>query len=279
MKHLQRIIIPNYIEQVVLSNKVRPKFLHITGRKIDVSKLPVMIRKSLGATKDIHDLAELNCIIYGRVKNKVVLAFVPEEKYLAKIDTILTRCELILATSDNQVIILNETKQGKQKVQRINAQDIYSGVLHPVNRSKIVTAIKESFVPYLKDIPILTDYPVLIRLTVFNCPRKASDNSKATDSTKTKWDLGNHSYLYGKCFLDLLCSGTTGTLDRKTKTKIKYFEPKLPDDNIFYVTHDPQGGLYVPTETVEERKLVFDIFHDDRDIVINNSFYKKFHNR
>jgi hypothetical protein len=152
-----------------------------------------------------------------------------------------------------QPVIANPKSCGTPRIYIINSQDLYNQSLHPQTRRKIVTEIKDSFRPYLLRMePVPQDYyPLRIIMEVHDLIQDPMIKNQA-------WDLDNRSHgLYSKCFQDLLKA-----------------EGKIIDDNIKYITGAP-AALFCPVEKAEDRKLVFVICRDTRDIILNHEFYKQ----
>jgi hypothetical protein len=146
----------------------------------------------------------------------------------------------------SEFILANPGAAGTPNLYTINSQDFYSGNIR-FNRAKITIAIKESMLPYVKHCLDLHKFPVIISLQVHDIVDKAN------------WDILNRSWIYTKCFEDLIASGQTGKKDRDKKN-IQYFKPLIPDDNIKWVAGSG-GTTFHPVKTTEERKLVFFIKH------------------
>jgi len=106
-------------------------------------------------------------------------------------------------------------------------------------RVKIVNGIKDSFRPYLSNVPRFKQFPVKLLCEFHDLPGRAD------------WDLDN-KWIYCKVFQDLLVQ-----------------EGKLPDDNIKFISQ-AAAMEYYPVDDEQDRKLVFHIITDDRN---HNSFY------
>lgn len=124
-------------------------------------------------------------------------------------------------------------------MRKINGQEFYSGVTRPAMRVKIVNAIKDSFRPYVADMPRLRQFPIQLMCEYHDLPGRAD------------WDLDN-KWIYCKVFQDLLVQ-----------------DSKLPDDNIKYVSRAAAMEFF-PVEHEDDRKLVFIISADPRS---HDSFY------
>lgn len=134
-------------------------------------------------------------------------------------------------------VIANSRSVGTPKYSKINGQAFYSGFGSFAVRMAIVAGIKNFFKPFLRGIPPITEYPVQFEMEL-HAPIEEGN-----------WDLDN-LWIYTKCFQDML-----------TDMKI------LVDDNIQFVTK-PAAPEFFPVKTMEERKIVFKIYKDDRNIQI-----------
>lgn len=150
---------------------------------------------------------------------------------------------------DSERILANPKVVNTPRILTIRGQDLYNNKVKEHLRGFVIQSIKQSFVPYVKDIEIIKDYPVRVRCYLFD----TFDN--VLDKNKGRWDVGNRILPYSKAFLDLLATGSDG--------QTKYFEPKLIDDERLYVTEDPQGGVFCPIPEGHQSKLVFVIAKDD----------------
>jgi len=144
-----------------------------------------------------------------------------------------------LVTPDGTPIMRNARTVNTPRVKKINGQEFYSGITRPIIRVKIVNGIKDSFRPYLKEMPKIKSFPIKIHCEFHDIPGRAD------------WDLDN-KWIYCKVFQDLLVQ-----------------EGKLPDDNIKFVSQ-AAAMEYYPVENEEDRKLVFHIMSDNRT---HHSFY------
>ena len=151
-----------------------------------------------------------------------------------------------LIDSEGECVAANPRTIGKPKYITINGQALYNARMSPHIRSKIVNAVKDSFVPHIKDIKPISNLPVRISLQFHDTIRQAN------------WDLDNQ-WLYNKCFQDLI-----------VKHGI------LPDDDIRYITKAGAPEFF-PVDSEQERKLVFTISPEDRKEVIEHNYYDEFY--
>ena len=114
-------------------------------------------------------------------------------------------------------------------------------------RRKAVHELKKYYAKELSSFGIppfkADDYPLRVTWEV-HCPIGKAD-----------WDLDN-LWFYWKYFCDTL---------RKLGV--------IEDDTIRYVT-SPPAPVFIPVETEEERKFVFQFFFDDRDEIHTNEFWR-----
>lgn len=158
--------------------------------------------------------------------------------------------QLLVHRGSGKRVIANPIATNNAKFLVIRGNDFYSGSLHYKVREKVVGAIKAHFKPYVKMVPKL-DFPVQIYAEL-HMPYKLPRTNDGD------WDVGNMMWIYGKVFEDTLTACH-----------------KYEDDKVINVTHPPFGGLFVPVETYEQRKLVYHIHKDDRPEIIQK--YKKFY--
>jgi len=150
-----------------------------------------------------------------------------------------------LLGADGLPIVANAAVVSKPRLLKINGQQLYSGNMNPMMRSKVVNLIKEFFQPYtskLKPVGI----PVRIEADLY-APLQAKN-----------WDLDNQ-WIYHKCFLDSLVKNGV-----------------LPDDNVMFVTQAP-GFRYFPVDHTEDRKLVYRLVPEDRPEILEHGAYVSYH--
>jgi hypothetical protein len=150
-----------------------------------------------------------------------------------------------LLGADGQPIVANAGVVNKPREQKINGQQLYSGNMNPMMRSKVVSLIKEFFNVHTSSLePVAV--PVRIEADLY-CPMAAKN-----------WDLDNQ-WIYHKCFLDSLVKNGV-----------------LPDDNIMFVTQAP-GFRYFPVDHKEDRKLVYRLIPEDRPEILEHGAYISYH--
>jgi hypothetical protein len=259
---LARITIPQYIRQVTIAKKRRPIYYTFNKDKRE------FLAKTKNIPKSFIEKGNLKVAFYNK-SNK----WVDTQPYNINHYSLYAQLHKAIIVKDGELLLSNPKTVNTPNILTIRGQDFYSGNLREHTRAFVMQEIKKSFIPYLKDIPSIEDFPVRIRLEIHDTIKNSLE--KGSSELGNPWDIGNRAYPYGKAFLDLLCSGRTGEKDKNNKY-VQYFYPKLPDDNRLYVTEDPQGGIFCPlAEGLDDshRKLVFIVEQDTRDIIVNNPYY------
>jgi hypothetical protein len=154
-------------------------------------------------------------------------------------------------------IIANSTKVGTPKMYLINGQDIYNGHLQNHMLGFVMNKIKDCYYPYIKDLKPIDFYPVKIKCEVHDTIKNSY--VKAKSDIGQRWDIDNLVYPYLKAFPDLL-----------TKEGI------LKDDDRLHLPSSIHAEFY-PIDNHNERKLVFIIEKDEREILKNNKLFCEFH--
>ena len=142
-------------------------------------------------------------------------------------------------------VVANSKSAGTPRFLKINGQQLYSGNMNAMVRSKVVNEIKDFMRTHIPS-GVKMQYPVRIESDLY------------TPMAAKNWDLDNQ-WIYHKCFLDALVS-----------------EGCLPDDNIMFVTQAP-AFRYFPVDTLEERKIVYRIVQEDRDEILKHPAYVAYH--
>ena len=150
-----------------------------------------------------------------------------------------------LLDEKGEPIIANPRIAGTPKLMKINGQQLYSGNMNPLVRSKVVNKIKEFFADYI---------PAGMQVQV---PTRLEADLYAPLAAKN-WDLDNQ-WIYHKCFIDALVAKSV-----------------LPDDNVMFVTQAP-GFLYYPVTEPEERQLIYRLIPEDRQVILEHEAYKAVH--
>jgi len=154
-------------------------------------------------------------------------------------------------------LLSNPKSVGKPRTYLIRGQDIYNGYLDPFSRGKVMDAIKNCYMKYVKNIPVITEYPVKIEVEFHHTIHNPYD--KGNEGLGQQWDIDNFVYLYMKAFPDLL-------------VKLG----KLKNDDRLHITQPPHA-IFFPIEDASEMKFVFIISKDDRPEIVNNETFKSYH--
>lgn len=152
----------------------------------------------------------------------------------------------ILVDKLGNPVIANPRVVGTPRLKKINGQDFYKGADSPHIRSKVVNDIKSFLKPFVKDIEPVTSYPVQIKMQLHDIVGPGN------------WDLDN-LWIYNKCMQDVLVD-----------------EGILAEDNVMYITAAAAPEFF-PVEDEEDRKLVFNIYKDTRDVIKDHPEYNELH--
>lgn len=230
MELLTEITIPEYPRKFVKSNNVRPKYFE-KGRK----KIPLKYcNKNLHKTQGILEPDGIN---YGWQ------AFPAIRKKVKR------HIDFLVDLKTGERVVANTKHVGHLQEANISGQAIYNGMIGRHTRNNMMGTIKDYFRKYMKDLPPITRFPIIIIVELHDMIVDV-DFSKGQD-----WDIDNRAYPYSKNFQDML-----------KDCKI------IPEDNRFYITGAP-APRFVPVDKSEDRKLVFKIYKDDRLIIKLNPLY------
>jgi len=263
-----KIIIPNYIRQVKLSEKQRAIYYKYDKDTHTVSCSKKILLKYLKSST-------LNLI-----DNRKRINF---EYFNTGLSIDKVGKHDVVFDMDDKPIIANTTKVGKPRYEIISGQSIYSSNTQQFQRLKVMEAIKYSFLPYIKDIAAFDAelYPIRVKLYIYDTVKNMFDKTKDPDKPGIRWDLNNRAYPYSKAILDILTTGMIGS-------NCVIPNPPLIDDDRLHVTEDG-GAIFCPIDNTEDRKLVFILFKDtyksliaatesiekEREILIrNNKHYR-----
>lgn len=238
----------NGVEIKAKKHKILQRYL-----KKDITPTLTSIQYKIEHFKDNYVIGT-----YLKSKNKFI-SFTRDTSELP--DTIQSKYKYILCelNEDNIPIpvIANHTKAGKPRMYLIKGQDIYSGNLREHMRGFVMDKIKECYLPYIKHIKPIENYPVKIRCEVHDTIK--NNYSKDKDEFGGRWDIDNLVYPYLKAFPDLLVR-----------------EGILKDDDRLHLPSSIHAE-FVPIDNHEERKLVFIIESDEREVLKNNKLFYKYH--
>ena len=261
------IEIPKFVRKIKISEKQRPKYFVWNGAFIKGKSKNLPVKFYRNGVIDKPTLKDLNKSLYlgHLVKKKFIGLYSDEAEIPEIIEGKLVLCEHIEKKFSTNLkeyipIISNPKSVGLPKWYLIKGQDIYSGVLNVHQRGTVMNKIKECYTPYLKNIPVITDYPIRVIAEIHDTIQNFYDKSSETGLGQA-WDVDNYTYPYMKAFPDLL----------QALGKIK-------NDDRLHITQPPIP-IFVPIENHEDRKLVFRIIKDKRKVIANNEIYKSYHKK
>lgn len=251
-------IIPKYIRLYIKSKNVKEKFYEKGKKKL----LQKYCSKHKYETQGLLEPDGVNYIWRQypviRQQRKVLIDFLVDVK------------------SDLRVIS-NEKQVGKIKYGNINGQSIFNGNIKQHERNNMIGTIKDYVRPFIKQIKQINKYPIRIDCYLFDL---IYDNSYGAGGL---WDVENRFFPYGKAFHDLLSELKVekgGNIPRRLYNKSEngniLEDSIIKDDNILYIT-EPAHPIFCPIENSDDAKLVFKIYHDVRNIIINDIDYKNKH--
>lgn len=250
--------IPQYVRKVQMSNSQRPKYFEWNGIEIKCKgvKLP---------RKYFENPLENEAII-EKLKVTYFLGEFKTNKFTGKVvintDDIDSSYKLkyrlgIYVDDKFEPIVANPTKVGTPKMYLINGQDIHNGHLQNHMLGFVMNKIKECYYPYIKDLKPIDFYPVKIRCEVHDTIKHAY--VKAKSDIGQRWDVDNLVYPYLKAFPDILTR-----------------EGILKDDDRLHLPSSIHAEFY-PIDNHSERKLVFIIEKDEREVLKTNKLFCEFH--
>lgn len=265
---IAEFIIPEYLREIQVSEKQRPKYYTWNGVTIKCgSKKLLQKYLSQFAKKDViinnsnilpyylkypYFIVEFKgnkpIGIFGNFKPNNSIKFDHDSRLRAVPNLKLTPKQLgiksefyLYNVETKSKVLANETQAGKPKKIIIKGQDMYSGVLNEFTRAKMVNELKQDYTNKVNWFPIITrsDYPVVVIMEVVDTIKDFYDNTKEGDGKE--WDVDNRAYIYRKTFVDFLVKS----------------EIIAKDDRL----HVKGGGeFFTPCEKFEDRKLIFRIY-------------------
>lgn len=277
MSETIRIVIPQYIRRVKMSEKQIPMYWEYKDGVIKSGnkKLPDSFYSKEGLENIILDNGKVRP---GYLKPIYSIYYFKNGKPSKPIEGAR---RFLCGTVNHERILANPKKVGTPRIKMINAQDIFSGKIQSFEKEAIMYKIKQHFAPFIQNMSALdvSMYPVRIRLYLYDTVKNYHDRSLQDDSG-TRWDIINRSYMYMKAFGDLLVEGL--------KDKSINVPKILIDDERLFLTEDG-GCVFMPIDKHENRKLVFVIGKDDEKfnesikdlenehvwLIKNNRFYKE----
>lgn len=174
------------------------------------------------------------------------------------------RKKVLLTDGSGELVIKNPRVAGQPKYKLIAGNDLHSLRMKDFERSKIIKAIKAQMIAEVEKLEPIAEhhFPIRILMEVHNTVVDAETNTLS-------WDVDNHALFYAKTFPDVL----SGCPTYNKGESMTYISKRIiPNDNILYITQPPVP-LFVPVEDAEDRKFVFKIFSDNREIIKTNKHY------
>lgn len=274
------IEIPQYIREVELSKSQRTKFYEWDGETIKAKgkdllqkyiKDPAAIVDNYGKikpeflkdeygigvckgnhtekiimhSKHVSPLIQpiVDIMYYDRYNDDIVMSMLLLGKKLRLIDV-----------RTGEQIVANEAQAGTPKWIQIKGQDFYNNKVDKHLRGTIMDAIKADMKKHINIDPIPEDmYPLRITCELHDTVKNVYDRSH--DPIGQQWDVDNRCYPYNKAFPDLMQS-------------LQLF---INDDRL-HIT-GPPASLFCPIHRHEDRKLVFIMEKDDREIIKTTPAY------
>lgn len=253
--------LPDYIRTYTQSNSANPKYYEKGGKKLLIKFCNKELYKGQGILEPdgVHYVWQSFPASRNKVKRMV---------------------DFLVDTTTGQKVISNTNKVGKPVIELINGQDIYNGNCSRHSRNKLMSVIKEHIrgaivtseygktfefintlvevkekklvtqVWHIKATKPLQRYPLIIKCELWD--ELFDPITKGQD-----WDAGNRILPYNKAFEDVL-----------TQLNI------IKDDCTKYVTGPPQTK-FIPLLPGEKRKLVYKLYVDRSERVLNHPEYKK----
>jgi hypothetical protein len=177
-----------------------------------------------------------------------------------------------LANAKKEPIIKNKDSVGTPKFMIINGQSLHTLQLRDYERSKIIKAIKAQMIPEVAKLEPITEYPIRILCELHDTFEDMEHLTKNEKPKGLKWDVDNRTIFFLKTFPDVLA----GCLEPDKDTGILLPTTKviIPDDDRRYITQPPVP-LFFPIDNTSKRKLVFKIYHDDRESIQQREEYKR----
>lgn len=211
-----RVEIPNYLRRIVLSKSQQVKYY--------------LSPKYPKAKKYLKN--DFGYIWYNTTKNKKA----KPKRVWGHVPT-------------NTPVIKNPKAAGTNKTYLINGQDLYNQNIVMHTRNKVKIMISKFFEEHLKDIPVITKFPININVELH-------DFIRDPDCKLQLWDMDNRFFgWYAKVMQDTLKN-----------------LGKIPDDNILYITQ-PASPKFIPLYPDEERKMVIVITPETDERILNHPAY------
>lgn len=176
----------------------------------------------------------------------------------------------VLCDAKKLPIIKNKNAAGKPRYMIFNGQDLHKLTLKDYERSKIIKAIKAQMIPEVNKLEPITKYPIRIMCEIHDTTYDMEYLDSKGKPKDIRWDIDNRTIYYCKCFPDIL-SGCLEA-DKDTGELVATSKIIIIDDDRLHITQPPTP-LFFPISNHNERKLIFKIYHDDREVVLSNKDY------
>lgn len=258
-----RIEIPQFVRKLKVSNKQIANYFEWNGTCIKGKgkTLPISYyanKYNIPTLSKIEDLKQ--GFVMGFLKGgKIVSTCI--DSSLITIDTFNKTGRWVLCKTVGNVfepVISNPQKVGTPRFYLIKGQDIYSGNLSKHFKGMVMDMIKQSYLPYVQNMPVIDTYPIKIECELHDTIKNSYMKNKKSDIGE-RWDVDNYVYPYCKAFPDLLTA-----------------LGKIRDDDRLHLPSSI-GVRFIPIDNHENRKLVFTISLDDREEIATNQHFMKFH--
>lgn len=275
---LIRVEILQHVRRVQLSAKQRPTYFEWNGHSIKGknTSFPKRFIKNKQLLKEdtkvvkIEDLRE-DLVIGIYEKNKIIgitreSNILPSYSDLLKDSSKKYRLCIEDVTKDlfdlkSYVPVLSNPRVvNTARLYLIKGQDFYNSKIREFQRGVVMDKIKECYRPYLENLPVINDYPVRIECEVHDTIKNYYDNSNAYGGLGQPWDVDNYAYPYIKAFPDLMQE-----------------LGKIRNDDRLHITQSA-SPIFCPIDNHNNRKLVFIIRKDEREIISSNEIYNSYHN-
>jgi hypothetical protein len=166
------IVIPDYPDKVLISNKINPKYY----------KSQTSTSRGVKATKKFYEKNTLKKNVLGKEVVISTSRLKPNFKFDEK--------GYLIDLTTNEKIISNIYKVGKPNYFVINFQPIYNQFIQYEARNNIVLKLSKIFKPYIENINVINEFPISI--------------DKFIISPEMPIDVDNKFALYTKVITDLL---------------------------------------------------------------------------
>ncbi len=186
---------------------------------------------------------------------------------------------ILLCNAKGVPVIKNPNAAGTPQWEVISGQNLHTLTMMPSTRSKIIKAIKAQMIPEVEKLAPIIKFPIRILCELHDTYMDWMYITKEGKAMEIKWDLDNRALFYMKVFPDVLQGspmikdmGKKGKKDKTIKETVYLSKRIIPNDHRGYITQAPVP-IFTPIEDTKERKLIFKIYHDDREVIKNSKHY------